>query len=52
MLSFIIEKDYIDKTDDDEDEWIDRQIDIQRDIGRKGGRMTKWKCQYFSRGSL
>lgn len=36
MLPFIMEKDYIDQTDDDdEDEWLDRQTYRQRDIGRK-----------------
>lgn len=44
MLPFIMEKDYIDQTDDDdEDEWLDRQTDIQierhRKKGRKGGKM-------------
>lgn len=42
MLPFIMEKDYIDQTDDDdEDEWLDRQTYRQRDIGRKGGRVAK-----------
>ena len=51
MLPFIIEKDYIDQTDDgDEDEWLDRQTDIQ--IETQEEREEGWQNENVSISSM